>query len=840
MTHRPETNSTDALFPNLKDMKLTPMMKQYLDIKRKYQDAILLFRLGDFYEAFFDDALVVSKVLNIVLTKRQDAPMAGIPYHALDNYLKKLVDSGYKVAICEQMEDPATAKGIVKREVTRVITPGTLIEDELLTTSNNYMASIYETKAGELYCVLTDTSTGDVIVKKFDNLEEFYDYAETHEISQIICPESLYPKLKDRIKIFIDRLDDWYYTGAIDAIKEAYGLATIEHFELGEAHYPLGATIKYLNYTLNKQAKLKVPRVLDESIYMVLDSSTIENLSLVPGERGKNLFDVLNKTKTPMGARLLKWIILHPLKDRKAIEKRHDMVSAFFEDMLLTNEIREYLDGVYDLERIINRLQYDSAKPKDLISLKNTLEVIKPLREALESNENLINLVEELPDLSIVKEKIQNTLNDEIEGDLGEGKIIREGVSKELDEYRELLYHSNEKLKEFEEMERIRTGIQKLKVGFNNVFGYYIEIPKGQTKNAPEDYTRLQTLVNAERYTNPKLKEFEQKILAAKERVEELEKLIFANLCDELKTYTEALRKTSETLAWIDIYTSFAYIARLYGYVRPVLSNGEFEILQGRHPVVERFVNEFMPNDTYMDANLRMYILTGPNMSGKSTYIRQIGLIALMSQIGSFVPANFAKIPVFDRIFTRMGARDDISTGKSTFLTEMSEVALILNKATEKSLVLLDEVGRGTSTFDGISIAWAISEYIYNEVQCKTVFATHFTELTELADMYPGIKNLTIEVRETPDGVIFLHKVVEGVADRSYGIEVAAIAGLPQSIVERAKEILNIIVEKSDIEKKVGILKEGQMKKIKSTKKNCPGGTVENVLINLRNKGGWG
>ncbi|WP_249741754.1 DNA mismatch repair protein MutS [Fervidobacterium pennivorans] len=807
-------------------MKLTPMMKQYLDIKRKYQDAILLFRLGDFYEAFFDDALVVSKVLNIVLTKRQDAPMAGIPYHALDNYLKKLVDSGYKVAICEQMEDPATAKGIVKREVTRVITPGTLIEDELLTTSNNYMASIYETKAGELYCVLTDSSTGDVIVKKFDNLEEFYDFAETHEISQIICPESLYPKLKDRIKIFIDRLDDWYYTGAIDAIKEAYGLATIEHFELGEAHYPLGATIKYLNYTLNKQAKLKVPRVLDESIYMVLDSSTIENLSLVPGERGKNLFDVLNKTKTPIGARLLKWIILHPLKDRKAIEKRHDMVSAFFEDTLLTNEIREYLDGVYDLERIINRLQYDSAKPKDLISLKNTLEVIKPLREALESNENLINLVEELPDLSIVKEKIQNTLNDEIEGDLGEGKIIREGISKELDEYRELLYHSNEKLKEFEEMERIRTGIQKLKVGFNNVFGYYIEIPKGQTKNAPEDYTRLQTLVNAERYTNPKLKEFEQKILAAKERVEELEKLIFANLCDELKTYTEALRKTSETLAWIDIYTSFAYIARLYGYVRPVLSNGEFEILQGRHPVVERFVNEFMPNDTYMDANLRMYILTGPNMSGKSTYIRQIGLIALMSQIGSFVPANFAKIPVFDRIFTRMGARDDISTGKSTFLTEMSEVALILNKATEKSLVLLDEVGRGTSTFDGISIAWAISEYIYNEVQCKTVFATHFTELTELADMYPGIKNLTIEVRETPDGVIFLHKVVEGVADRSYGIEVAAIAGLPQSIVERAKEILNIIVEKSDIEKKVGILKEGQMKKIKSTKKTVPEGQL--------------
>ncbi|WP_448374840.1 DNA mismatch repair protein MutS [Fervidobacterium sp.] len=826
MTHRPGGNSTDALFPNFKDMKLTPMMKQYLDIKKKYQDAILLFRLGDFYEAFFDDALTVSKVLSIVLTKRQDAPMAGIPYHALDNYIKKLVDGGYKVAICEQMEDPATAKGIVKREVTRVITPGTLIEDELLTTSNNYMVSLYESKSGIITAVLTDSSTGDVVVKRFDTFEELFDFIDTHEISQIICPESMYTKLRGRVKVFTDRLDDWYYSNVDEAIKEAYGLVSIEHFELEDARYPLGATVKYLSYTLNKQAKLKAPKVLDESIYMTLDSTTIDNLSLIPGEKGKNLFDVLNKTKTPMGARLLKWVLLHPLKSKKEIEKRHDMVNAFFEDSLLTNEIREYLDGVYDLERIINRLQYDSAKPKDLISLRSTLEVIEPLREALESNDNLYELAKSIPDLSTIKEKIQSTLFDEIDGELGEGKIIRIGVSKELDEYRELLYHSNEKLKEFEESERLRTGIQKLKVGFNNVFGYYIEIPKGQTKNAPEEYTRLQTLVNAERYTNPKLKEFEQKILAAKERVEALEKLIFSNLCDELKAYTEALRKTSETLAWIDIYTSFAYIARLYGYVRPVLSDGEFEILQGRHPVVERFVEDFVPNDTYMDENLRMYILTGPNMSGKSTYIRQIGLIALMSQIGSFVPANFAKIPIFDRIFTRMGARDDISTGKSTFLTEMSEVALILNKASEKSLVLLDEVGRGTSTFDGISIAWAMSEYIYNEVKCKTIFATHFTELTELAHIYPGIKNLTVDVKETADGVIFLHKVVEGVADRSYGIEVAAIAGLPQSIVDRAKEILDIIVEKSDIEKKVGILKEGQMKKIKSTKKTVPEGQL--------------
>ncbi|SHN66506.1 DNA mismatch repair protein MutS [Fervidobacterium gondwanense DSM 13020] len=816
-------HSGQNLFGNV---KLTPMMKQYLEIKEKYKDSILLFRLGDFYEAFFDDALTVSKVLNIVLTKRQDAPMAGIPYHALDNYLKKLVDSGYKVAICEQMEDPALAKGIVKREVTRVITPGTIIEDELLSTSNNYMMSVYESKSGEIYTVLADTSTGDVVVKAFDSLDDLIDFVNTHEITQVICPESMYPQLRDKIKVFIDRLDDWYYTNTIDAIKEAYNVFSIDHFELGDAHYPFGALVKYLNYTINKQAKLRFPRTLDESKYMILDSTTIENLSLVPGERGKNLYDVLNKTKTPMGSRLLKWVILHPLKDRREIEKRLDMVSAFLEDKLLMNEVREYLDGVYDLERIINRIQYDSAKPKDLISLRLTLEVIEPLRDALASNDELSKLLEDLPDLSVVKEKIQSAMYDEIEGELGEGKIIKEGVSKELDEYRELLYHSNEKLKDFEEIERAKTGIQKLKVGFNNVFGYYIEIPKGQVKNAPEHYTRLQTLVNAERYTTPELKEFENKIMAAKQKVEALEKALFENLCNEIKVYTEQLQKVAETLSWIDIYTTFAYVSSLYGYARPVLSDGELEILQGRHPVVERFVDSFVPNDTYMDNRLRMFILTGPNMSGKSTYIRQVGLIALMAQIGCFVPASFAKIPVFDRIFTRMGARDDISTGKSTFLTEMSEVALILSKATERSLVLLDEVGRGTSTFDGISIAWSMSEYIYNEVKCKTLFATHFTELTELANAYDGIKNLTVDVKETADGVIFLHRVIEGVADRSYGIEVAAIAGLPQSIVDRAREILNIIVEKSDIEKKVGILKEGQMKKIKSTKKTVPEGQL--------------
>ncbi|HOA18239.1 MAG TPA: DNA mismatch repair protein MutS, partial [Fervidobacterium sp.] len=386
-----------------------------------------------------------------MLTKRQDSPMAGIPYHALDNYLKKLVENGYKVAICDQMEDPATAKGIVKREVTRVVTPGTIIEDEMLSVENNYMMSLYETKDGMVICVLVDTSTGEVIVTKMDNVDGVYDFVQTHRVSQIICPESLYPKLTELRNIFIDKLDEWYYSNEVQTIKEAYGLASIDHFELGESVKPLGATIKYLQYTLNKQAKLKIPRILEESIYMTLDATTVENLSLIPGERGKNLYDVLNKTKTPMGARLLKWVILHPLKDEEEISKRLSMVEAFYEDSLLTNELREYLDGVYDLERIINRIEYDSAKPKDLLSLRATLEAIEPIADALSTNEDLLPLLQNLPDLSNVKEMVTTTLYEEINSELGEGKVIREGVSKELDEYRDLLHHSNERLKKFEE-----------------------------------------------------------------------------------------------------------------------------------------------------------------------------------------------------------------------------------------------------------------------------------------------------------------------------------------------------------------------------------------------------
>jgi len=794
--------------------KITPMMKQYMEIKKNYKDAILLFRLGDFYEAFFEDAEKISRVLNIVLTKRQSAPMAGIPYHALDNYLKKLVENGYKVAICEQMEDPSEAKGIVRREVTRVVTPGTLIEDEMLTSENNYLMAI-DYYNNSYNSVLVDVSTGEVLVKNFENFDSIIDFLRINNVSQVICSEKIFDNLKSKMpNLFIEKLDEWYFEQSERKIKETYKVASIDHFELGDSLRIFGATIKYLEYTLMTNISLSIPVKLEETDWMILDSKTVDNLSLIPGEKGKNLYDVLNKTKTSMGARLLKKWILQPLKNLEKIKERQEIVEAFFNDRLLLNEIREYLGYIYDIERILTRLSYNKASPKDLISLKNSLNIIPQIVSALETNPDLSDFASLIKPIPEVEKLIENSIYDEPSNLPGDGGVIKGGFSLELDEYRELLSHSNEKLKEFEEKERLKTGIQKLRIGYNQVFGYYIEVPKGQVKNVPEYFIRKQTLVNSERYITPELKEFEDKIMSAKEKIEIIEKKLFEDVCSEISNYISEMKKTAEIIAQLDVLSNFAYVANLYNFTKPEFSNNKFLIKKGRHAVVERFVSDFVPNDTYMDENIRMYIITGPNMSGKSTYIRQVGLIALLAQIGSFVPAEYAVLPVFDRIFTRIGARDDISTGRSTFLVEMSEVALILSKATSESLVLLDEVGRGTSTFDGISIAWAMSEYLYNEIKCKTMFATHFTELTELSDVYRGIRNLTIKVEETNNGVVFLHEVTEGIADKSYGIEVAAIAGVPSGVVERAKEILETITEKSELEKKVGVLKEGQLKKV--------------------------
>ncbi len=795
-------------------MKLTPMMRQYMEIKRKYRDSILLFRLGDFYEAFFEDARTVSEVLNIVLTKRQDAPMAGIPYHALDSYLKRLVDAGYKVAICEQVEDPSKAKGLVRREVVRVVTPGTLLEDDLLESrGNNFLLSAYNTIA-----VYADVSTGEVLVRFHSDISDLLDSARNMDISQIICPPDQKGLFED-LGVFVDVLDKWYYSsdGAVEEIKEAFKMEDISHLELGEALEPLVALIRYLKYTLvTRDLNLKVPRILKEEEWLILDSTTVENLSLIPGERGKNLFDVLNNTKTAMGSRLLKKWILQPLRNRLDIEERLDAVEAFYEDQLAMNEIREYLRGIYDVERIISRINYNRASPRDLVSLRESLRILPSINETLRSNEKLSKFtVEEFEDLV---DYLDKALKDDPGSNVGEGNVIKEGFSKELDDYRYLLEHAEDKLKEFERIERRRTGIQNLRVGYNQVFGYYIEVSKSNLSRVPENYIRKQTLVNSERFITPELKEFESKVLSAKERIEEIEKELYNRIIAKIRDHVDVISNVATELARLDVLSTLAYDAALYGYTRPEFDEDRVSLKGSRHPVVERNVEDFVPNDFEMDSSRRFIILTGPNMSGKSTLIRQIALISIMAQMGSFVPADKAVLPIFDRVFTRMGARDDISGGRSTFMVEMSEVALILSHATKKSLILLDEVGRGTSTFDGISIAWAVSEYIHERVKAKTVFATHYTELTELASMYDGIVNMTIAVEEREGNVVFLHKLIEGVADRSYGIEVARLAGLPDEVVERAKDVLNAIVEKSELEKRLRVIDKERISRIRKKK----------------------
>ncbi|HEY8543319.1 MAG TPA: DNA mismatch repair protein MutS [Pseudothermotoga sp.] len=802
-------------------MKLTPMMQQYMQIKSRYKDAILLFRLGDFYEAFFEDAQLVSKILDLVLTHRQGAPMAGVPYHAVNVYLKKLVQAGYKVAICDQLEDPAVAKGLVKREVTRIVTPGTVLEDELLEQeSNNYLVALC--KYSRYTIAGVDVSTGESFATSFDDFQATLDFLESIKVSQILCDLSLRDDLKQRFNnIMIETLSDWHLSGTNveKDIAEAFGVSTIDHFELGENLQTFGALVRYLRFTLMvNNVFLKPPKILRDQSYIFLDPSTIEHLGLLPGVKGKNLFDVLNFTKSPMGARLLKTWILQPLRDLKKIVERLDMVEALVNDQLLLSEIREYLSAVKDIQRIAGRIRYGKASPKDLVALRCTLSVCPYIREVLLSNECFSHIAQ-IDCLEDLCEKLNQAIEEDPSMIIGEGKVIRAGYDKELDELRELVYHSEELLKDFERKEKLRTNIPNLKVGYNTVFGYFIEVTKSHLSKVPKDYVRKQTLVNAERFITEELKNFEEKILTAKEKLEKREKELYEKLCSEILEKIESIMNLADFLASIDVLSSLAYAATRYGYTKPKFQpDGTLYLKNSRHPVVEKLVDNFVPNDLFMDQSKSFVILTGPNMSGKSTFIRQVALIALMAQIGSFVPADEAILPVFDRIFAKMGVRDDIESGKSTFLVEMNEVAKIIHQATKDSLVVLDEVGRGTSTFDGISIAWAVSEYIHNQIGCKCIFATHFTELTELARLYEGVENKTVQVVEEKSGVVFLHKVIDGVADKSYGIEVAAIAGLPKDIVQRAREVLDVIVTKSELEDKLRVVSSEKLRRLKRKK----------------------
>ncbi|MFO7880911.1 MAG: DNA mismatch repair protein MutS [Kosmotogaceae bacterium] len=807
---------------------LTPMMEQYQNIKNKYEDALLLFRLGDFYEAFFEDAKLLSEATQIVLTSRNGYPMAGVPYHSIDQYLKKLIEAGYKIAICDQVEEASKSKKLVKREVTRIITPGTIIEENLLSSEvNNYILLV--TFFDDQYSlVAADISTGDLGIATSEESEEISDMISKLNPSQLVLQENLKESKKYVVPansdIFTEYLENWNfaYSSSIEYIKSFYDIVSPEFLELSrEEIIALGALFKYLEGThLDVLKHLNYPRPLMSSDKMYLDSDTIENLSLFPSKKKGSLYDSLKSTSTSMGSRKLKEWLLNPLNDRKEIEKRLDFVESLYHKDDVLNDIRTYLKEVYDIERIVSRLATGKAIPRDLQSMRRTLQILPEIIEQLKAMSVFEEMVENFPVVNEELSLLEKGITEEPSSTIGSGEVIEYGFNEELDELRELLSNSKKRLKDFERQEKEKSGINNLKVKYNKVFGYFVEVPKGQINKVPDYFTRKQTLVNAERYITPEIKEFEEKVLGATERIDELEREIFEEVCGKLVKSLRKFKRVAELLSELDVFQSFAFIAKRRKYSRPLFSKERKMYLKNsRHPVVENFVNDFVSNDVLFDKENSFYILTGPNMSGKSTFIRQVALNVIMAQIGSFVPAEDAVMPVYDRVFTRIGARDDIAGGVSTFLVEMMETATILSKATENSLVVLDEVGRGTSTFDGISIAWAVSEYIYEAVGCHTIFATHFTELTELSTMYENIDNLTIKVVERNGEIIFLHKLKSGVASRSHGIEVARLAGVPEIVLERASEILKVIVKTSAIDKTVKVLSTDDLTKIKRKKK---------------------
>lgn len=816
--------------------KLTPMMEQYMQIKEKHKDAILFFRLGDFYEMFFDDAIIASRELEITLTGRdcgQDerAPMCGVPYHSADSYIARLIEKGYKVAICEQIEDPSTAKGIVKRDVVRIITPGTITDSNILDEkSNNYLCCIYFEKYG-LGLSYVDVSTGDLFTTQVtgDNLKLVNslmdELSKIHPTEIIANPyltdnKDLVKKIENRLKTIVSSYYEWSFdlNTAKDNIKSQFGIITLSGLGLENKNFSIistGVLIQYLNET-QKVSLNHLNNINSYSIdkYMALDMNTRRNLELTETIREKSrkgsLLWLLDKTSTAMGGRLLKRWIEQPLIDMSLINERLDAVENLVNNILLMDEIKTLLKEVYDIERLMGRIIYGNCNARDLISLKQSIKNLPILKEKLGSIESkqIKNIFEELETL----EDIYNLINEAIVEDpplsVKEGGIIKSQYNKELKELNEASTKGKEWLSQLETRERHRTGIKNLKVGFNKVFGYYIEITKSNVKLAPSDYIRKQTLANSERYITPELKEVEAKILGAEERSMKLEYEIFTRIREKIRDEVKRIQKTAKLIATIDALNSLAQVAYKNNYVRPKLNvNGTIEIQEGRHPVVEKMLEGemFVPNNTILDnCDNRIAIITGPNMAGKSTYMRQVALIVLMSHIGSFVPASGANISIVDKIFTRVGASDDLSQGQSTFMVEMSEVANILNNGSKNSLIILDEIGRGTSTFDGLSIAWSVIEYISRVLKAKTLFATHYHELTELEGKIKGVKNYKILVKEKGEDIIFLRKIDRGGADKSYGIEVARLAGVPQKVISRANEILKELEDK-DINKDIAI-----------------------------------
>jgi len=826
----------------------TPLMQQYQSIKSRYPHALLLFRLGDFYELFYEDAILASRELQITLTSRnrekgQPIPMCGVPYHSADGYIARLIRSGFKVAICDQMELPGPGKKLVRREVVRVITPGTATDVAVLDAKeNNFLAAVFQdTAASVIGLAFVDLSTGEFQCTEFSGAlseESLRDELQLLHPRETLLPrpvqlfETAKTSLLDGISGVESRIDDWafHYDYAQRVVKEQFGVAELTGFGLDGHPHAVAASGAIVHYLRENAAKgiessagagasgpptLEALRHLDRVRYyeqhdaLVLDPVSVRNLELLTpifsDDSSKNspttLVAALDVTVTGMGARLLRSWILRPLIDRTAIDERLDAVAHFVQQTVVRGEIRKELRGIQDLERLTSRISLGQAGPRELVALRKSLAQLPVLRNFVTpaptgGSDLLRRLHGEIDELSDVRENLERSIAEEPPAVATDPGMIRPGYHAELDELRDLSQHSKQIIASMEERERKRTGIGSLKIRFNQIFGYYIEISRANFHLAPVDYERKQTLVNAERFTSPELKDYERKVLAADERIIEIERQLFLEIRSSIAAKAGRLRHTAAAVAQLDVLASLAKLAADRGYIRAEFNDaGELLIVAGRHPVIEELLRQkgerFVPNDLYFEPRRQQLLLiTGPNMGGKSTYLRQAALIILMAQMGSFVPARQAKLPLTDRIFTRIGASDNLARGRSTFLVEMSEVASILTHATPASLVLLDEVGRGTATFDGLSIAWAVVEHLQKHTRARTLFATHYHELTELADLLPAVKNVHVSVKETPNEIIFLRHVEPGSASKSYGIEVARLAGLPRSVIERAREVL--------------------------------------------------
>ncbi len=807
-------------------MAETPLMSQYKEIKSQYTDSILFFRLGDFYEMFFDDAVTASKELGLTLTSRNrekdcEVPLAGIPYHSVASYIAKLVGKGYKVAICDQVEDPKSAKGIVKREVTRVITPGTIIDTDFLDEkSNNYLMGIKVVdEVGALAYI--DITTGEFKASEIVGKDILFRLlGEINKIAprEILLDEKTYESYIDEFKKH-NSLSEIKFTKTVERkkaeeyLKNYFKIISLESFGLKDKKEAITVSTMVLEYVVDLQKGKELPitniNYISSENVMELNITTQRNLDIIDNQREKSnsgtLLWVMDNCMTSMGSRLLKKFIKNPLLDVEQIKARQRDVGFFIESVLLREEIREKLKDIYDIERIIGKLILETENGRDLIalksSIKSSLEIFKLLKGNPLFGIDVKNLIE-------IYNMIERAIVDEPPFSIREGGVIKSGYNSDLDELHGISKDGKDYILEIENRERERTGIKGLKIKYNKVFGYFIEVTKANVALVPEDYIRKQTLANAERYIVADLKEYEEKVLNAKERIEGLEYYLFKELTTEIKKYREELQNLAYKVAYLDVMTDFAHIAVKNSYVQPEVNAGEdIEIIAGRHPVVEKLIpaGEFVKNNIVFDDKREIVILTGPNMSGKSTYMKQTALIIIMAHIGSYVPANYAKIGLVDKIFTRIGASDDLLTGQSTFMLEMSEVANIVNSATKKSFIILDEIGRGTSTFDGISIATAITEYIHENIGAKTIFATHYHELTQLEEKLEKAENFRIEVKEDDKEIIFLREIVKGGADKSYGIEVARLAGLPKEILERSKAVLKKLEERKEIvEKKLG------------------------------------